>query len=405
MKTPLISSILISAALTLALSAHAEWLGFRGPTQNGVTTEQAWNPRLASPPKALWKVEVGTGISSVTVADGRAYTMGNVDGKDVIHCLDAKTGKEVWRHDYPMSADPKLFEGGPRSTPVLDGNRLYAVSHQGDFWCLDAGTGNKIWYKHYQQDLGGRRPDWGYSASPLVKGNAVYCDVGGSGSSTVALDKATGKVLWKSGSDASAYSTPVVATLGGKETLVAFKANAVVGYDLSGGTELWRAPWKTSYDINAASPLALSGDRLFLSSGYNTGCALFRVQGGALSQVWKSKSLRTQINTAAPLQENLYGIDGDVGGGHLVCVSLADGTQRWQEKSVRGGALIESAGRLIVLSEKGELVICDASPEGFHPITRTQMFNKRCWAQPTLDGGRLYLRSNEGSLVCLDVSK
>ena len=152
-------------------------------------------------------------------------------GKDIVHCYDAKTGQEIWHHEYPMSVDPKLFEGGPRSTPVLDGGHLYAVSHEGDLWCLDAATGKKVWYKHYQQDFGGRRPDWGYAGSPLVNGNAVYCDMGGQGSSTVALEKATGKLLWKSGSDAAGYGTPLAATFGGKETLVVFKADAVVGYD------------------------------------------------------------------------------------------------------------------------------------------------------------------------------
>ena len=394
-----------AATALLLLSAapgHADWLQYRGPTQNGATGEQPLNPQALSSPKTLWKLEIGKGTSSVTASGGHVFTMGNVDAKDVVYCLEAATGKEVWRYVYPMSVDPKLFEGGPRSTPVVDEGHVYALSHEGDLFCLDAATGKKVWTVNYQKDLGGKRPDWGYAGSPLIKGKAVYCDVGGPGASTVALEKASGKVLWKAGNDMGAYATPVLATLGGRETLVMFKAENVVGLDPANGTEYWRTPWKTSYDINAATPVVIGKDRLFVASGYNTGCALFQVSGKGVTQLWKNKSLRTQLNTAAPSGEFIYGIDGDVGGGHLVCVSLADGTSRWQEKSVRGGALVLSGGKLVILSERGELVVCEASPDSFKPLGRAQVLSKRCWAQPTLDAGRLFLRSNEGEIVCLE---
>jgi outer membrane protein assembly factor BamB len=198
------------AALGFCLLAHtaaAEWLHYRGPTQNGVSAEKL-PATLPGELKTLWKASLGTGTSAVTVSDGRVYTMGNVSDKDVVYCLDAKSGKEVWRHSYPLDLDKRMFEGGPAATPTVSGKHVYTVSHQGDVWCLDAATGKKVWNKHFQKDFGGKRPQWGFAGSPTVEGNLVLLDVGGPGASTVALDKATGNVVWKSGDDGAGYASP-----------------------------------------------------------------------------------------------------------------------------------------------------------------------------------------------------
>ncbi|MHA3772395.1 outer membrane protein assembly factor BamB family protein [Verrucomicrobiota bacterium sgz303538] len=395
------------AGATLALGfcvlpVHADWPHYLGPTLNGVAPEKAWSGQVPGAVKALWKTNVGKGTSGVTVVGDRAFTMGNVDGKDVVVCLDVKTGKEVWKHEFPLALDPNMFEGGPRATPTVDGNRVYSLSHQGDLWCLDAATGKKVWYKHYQKDFGGRRPDWGFAGSPTVADNLLLCDVGGTGASTVALNKATGDVVWKSGDDKAGYASPIVATLDGKQTVVVFKADHLVGYDLKDGHELWRTEWKTSYDVNAATPLIVGKDRVFVSSGYNTGCALFEIKDGKANQLWRNKNLRTQINTAVPAQGYVYGLDGNTGGGNLVCLDLNTGEKKWEEKSVKGGSLILADGKLIILSEKGELVVADASPNGFKASLRAPVLDKRCWVQPTLSAGRLFVKDNDGNLACLD---
>jgi outer membrane protein assembly factor BamB len=385
----------------LVRPAHGNWPHYLGPTQNGVApADGATLP--SSEPKVLWKTSVGKGTAAVTVSGNAAFTMGNLGDKDVIHCLDARTGKELWKHEFPQKLDPNMFEGGPRATPTVDGNRIYTVSHEGDLWCLDATNGKKIWYKHYQKDFGGVRPDWGYAGSPTVSGNLLLCDVGGSGASTVALNKATGDVVWKSGNDKPGYASPVVGQLDGKLTVVVFKADQLVGYDLAKGQELWRTGWKTSYDVNAATPLLVGNDRVLISSGYNAGCALIQVKGGKATELWRNKNLRAHVNTPVPAEGYVYGIDGNTGGGNLVCVELATGERKWEEKSVKGGSLIRVDGKLIVLSEKGELVIADASPGGFKAGLRAKVMDKRCWVQPTLSGGRLFVKNNEGDLACLD---
>ena len=393
----------VSGFCVLQNPARADWLHYRGPAMNGVSTEKGWNAQFpATGPKQLWKVELGIGTASVTVAGDRVYSMGNQNGNDVIQCLDAKTGAKVWRHQYPLDLDPNMFEGGPRSTPTLDGGRVFTVSHQGDIWCLDAATGKKVWYKHFQGDFGGRRPQWGFAGSATVDGNAVLFDVGGKGASTVALDKATGNLLWKSGDDEAGYASPVVATIGGKKTIVVLKAGHLVGLDASGGKELWRSEWKTDYDVNAATPIVL-GDRILISSGYNHGAALIGISGGKTRELWKNKSLRSHFNSPVVVGDSIYGVDGNAGGGNLVCLDLASGAVKWTEKSTKGGSLISADGKLIVLTEKGELVMADATPAGFHAISRAPVTSGRCWVQPVLSGSRLFLKNNAGALAAFDL--
>ncbi len=383
---------------------RADWLQYRGPQGNGASSEKSFNPSGANAPKILWRAQLGKGTSSVTVEDGRAYTLGNTEANDILYCLDARSGHEVWRHSYPIALDPNMFEGGPRSTPTLDGKLLYSVSHQGDLFCLEAATGAKVWYKHYQKDFGGRRPSWGYAGSPTVSGNLLICDVGAADGSTVALEKATGKVVWKSGSDGAGYATPLVSMVAGRPTVVLFKAEALFGLDLKTGQELWRSPWKTSYDINAASPLLIGSDRLFISSGYNAGCALLQISAGKAVELWRNKNLRSHFNSPVAHAGAIFGIDGNAGGGNLVCLDAGTGERKWEERSVKGGSLLLANGKLLICSEKGELIIADASPTGFHALSRGHVLDHRCWTQPTLDAGRLFLRDNEGDLACVDIS-
>jgi outer membrane protein assembly factor BamB len=326
--------------------------------------------------------------------------MGNVRNQDIVYCFDAASGREVWKHEYRLGSDPRNFEGGPAATPTLDGNRVYTVSHQGDLFCLDAATGKPVWYKHYQQDFRAKRPQWGFAGSPLVEGNLLICDVGARGASTVALDKTDGKVVWKSGDDDEGYASPVAATIAGKRTIVLFKGSHFVGLDAASGRELWRQEWKTSYDVNAATPLIV-GDRIFVSSGYGRGCGMFEVKGGAVAERWQNKNLRAHFSTPVIWQGAIYGIDGQAEPkSPLVCLDVETGKVRWEEK-VGGGSLVLVDGKLVILSEVGELLIGEASPNGFKPALRQQVLGKRCWVQPTVANGRVFCRNNDGALVAL----
>jgi outer membrane protein assembly factor BamB len=379
----------------------ADWPHYRGPALNGITTEKL-PASLPAEPRQLWKRKVGTGVSAATVVGERVFTMGNDGNQDVVFALDAATGKEAWKHKFRLPVDAKNFEGGPRSTPTHDGGRLYTVSHSGDVWCLDAASGKPIWNKHLMQDFKGRRPNWGYSGSPTIDGGLVLLDAGGAGASTVALDEGTGALVWKSGDEEAGYGSVAVGTVAGRRTAVVFKAASVVGLDVKSGRRFWSAPWKTSYDVNAITPI-LSGDRVLVTSGYGTGATLLGVSGETAAPVWKSKELRSQFNSPVIWQGHIYGIDGNDGPrGQLVCLEFSTGRLLWKQP-IGGGALICAAGQLIVLNEKGEVIVADASPTGFRQSARWQALGSRCWVQPTLAHGRLYVRNNTGDLACYEM--
>ena len=397
------AALLATGGLLLPPAAQADWLHYRGPSATGASLEKGVSAKFPlDGPRVAWKANVGIGTSSVTVSGDRAYTMGNTKDHDQVFCFDVKTGAEIWKHEYPLDRDKRMFEGGTAATPTIDGDRVYTVSHQGDLFCLNAATGKKVWYKHYQQDLGGRRPQWGFAGSPAVEGNLLILDVGGKESSTVALDKMTGAVVWKSGEDEAGYASPVVANLGGKRTVVVFKGAALVGLEVKDGRELWRAPWKTSYEVNAATPLIV-GEKIFISSGYGSGCALIEISGGKAVEKWRNKNLKAHINSPVFSKGYIYGIDDQASNrAPLVCLDLASGQVKWSQRGI-GGALVAADGKLIILSESGELIIADDSPTGFRPLARAQVLPKRCWVQPTFSNGRAFCRNNDGQLVCLDL--
>jgi outer membrane protein assembly factor BamB len=395
------AAFLSTLLLAGSVPAPADWLHYRGPNQDGVVPEKL--PNTLSPPRQLWRVKVGAGTASVTIRGARLFTAGNGDKQnDTVVCLDAATGKTLWSHSYPQAADPNMFEGGPRSTPTIDGDRIYALGQAGDLFCLDADTGKVRWQKNLVTDFGGKKPNWGYAGSPTIDGNRLLVEPGGTGTSTVALDKLTGSLVWKSGDDAIGYATPIVASLAGRSTVIVFKAKDLAGLDAATGQELWRAPWKTDYDINAAAPLVV-GNMVIVSSGYGSGIGLFEVGPGGITSKWRNRSLRAHVNTPVVRRTAIFGLDGNTGGGNLVCLDLASGTKLWEERSVKGGSLVIAQDKLVVLTEKGELVIAQAISSGFTPILRAQVLDKRCWVQPTLSDGKIYVKNNEGDLACFEL--
>jgi outer membrane protein assembly factor BamB len=403
MTRPLLLTVFGFASFSLLTSpALADWNFYRGPLENGSSTEKL-GALPASGLQELWKASVGIGTSSITVSGERVFTMGNVQDKDDVWCFDAKSGHVLWKHEYPLGVDARSFEGGTAVTPTIDGNRVYTVSHQGDLFCLDAASGKPLWYKHYQQDLGGKRPYYGYAASPLVEGGMLICEVGGKGASTVALDKMTGKVVWKSGDDDLGYASPVAADIAGKRTIVLFKSNVLVGLEAQTGHELWRQPWKTEYDINAATPLVI-GNSIFITSGYDTGCGLFEITAAGVNERWRNKNLRAHINTPVFWQGAIYGMDNTANArSALVCLDVKTGNLQWSQK-LGGGALVLADGKLVILSEPGELIIGDASSTNFQPTLRQRVLPSRCWVQPTVANGRVFCRNNKGELAALSLA-
>jgi outer membrane protein assembly factor BamB len=397
-------SVAVSVAALVLPSAPADdWPCWRGPARNGISAEAGWLDRWpAEGPRVLWKAAVGTGFSTFAVAGGRAFTLGNDDNTDTVFCLDAETGKVLWSHAYPSDLGDKFFEGGPTATPTVDGGRVYTIGRWGDAFCFEAATGKVVWSKNLVQEIGLPAPGWGLSGSPVVHGDLLLLNAGDGG---LAIEKATGKVTWKSAAKEPGYSTPLVVRFGDAERMLLGSGRSYVAVDPRTGREAWRMKWVTQYGCNAADPV-VDGDRVFLSTGYGKGAALLKSGAGEPEVVWQGKVMRTQMNPCVLLGGFLYGVDGDAGQkAALKCVDFATGAEKWAQEGFGNGAVMAADGKLIALSGKGELMVAPVSPDGFQPAARAQVLGGKCWTVPVLANGRIYCRNAAGDVVCLDVKK
>ncbi len=384
---------MVSALMGAREASAGDWSQWRGPQRNGVSAE-AVAPWGAGGPRKLWSVNVGEGWSAVTVAGNRAFTMGNQGGKDIVHCLNVDDGKSVWAYSYNQQAGDY---GGPRSTPVLDGNRLYTLSREGVVLCLDAAAGKLVWWKDLARELRAELPQWAFAGSPLVEGNLVIYNMGANG---CALDKATGKIVWKSGTSQAGYASPLAASIGATRQVLIFSGSGLFSVAPASGKVLWNFPWSTSYGVNAADPI-VSGDNVFISSNYGTGCALLKVTGNRASAVWQNRNMKNHFNSSVLSNGAIFGNDENT----LRCLDWNSGAVRWSSRGIGKGGMIVAGGNLIVLTERGELVLIKADPASYQEIGRAQVLRGTCWTHPVVANGRLYCRSHEGELVCLDVRK
>ena len=388
----------VISSLALTLAAHADdWYRWRGPDANGISKETGWSTQWpVEGPKQLWKAKVGIGFASFAVSQGRAYTTGNTKDTDTVFCFDARTGAQLWKYDYPAKLDAKYYEGGTSATPTVDGDRVYTFSKRGVIHCLDAAQGNLIWTKNLAEALKAKMPTWGFAGSVLIAGDLAILNIGSAGA---ALDKKTGTVVWSSDDEESGYSTPVPFDAGGERAVILAIKEDVVALRVKDGKELWRYPWKTEYDVNAADPV-VSGAKVFISSGYKHGGALLDVSRGSPQLVWENKNMRNQFNSCVLWSGHLYGVDDN----QLRCLAFDTGEVKWTDKISGKGSLMLADGKLIVLSEKGELFVAEASPAGFKPRSRAQVLGGKCWTTPVLANGRIYCRNAAGDVVCVDVS-
>lgn len=381
--------------LLALLSTPDDWPVWRGPSKNGLSAEKI-APWGDAGPKISWKAEVGIGFSSFAVAAGRAYTIGWADDQEHLFALDVETGKTVWKHSWPSDLGDKYFDGGPCSTPTVDGDVLYVLGRWGTLFRFEAATGKLEWSKDLRKETKARVPDWGFSGSPRVHGELLLLTMGEAG---LAVKKSDGSIVWKSSDAEAGYSTPLPF---GELALVS-SGKAWIAVDPKTGKEAWRIPWVTQYGVNAADPI-IQGDLVFVTSAYGKGCGLFKM--GAAEPVWTSKVLSCQMSPPVLIDGMLYGFDGMSGKvSKLKCVELESGKERWAVDGLGCGTLSAARGALIVLSERGELRLAPATPSGFTPMARANILDGRCWTPPVLANGRLFCRTAAGDVVCLDLRK
>jgi outer membrane protein assembly factor BamB len=401
-------SLMLLASLRPA--SAEDWPCWRGPHHDGISRETGLLTKWPKEgPKQLWKVPLTGGFSAVVVANGRLFAQTKEGNEEIVVCLEATTGKEIWRYKYECDykAHPTFTGGGyppsrtgPRATPAVDGEYVYTIGATGIVLCLEATTGKVVWRQEFLK-LGERTcPSHGYCASPLIVGERVYTHPGGSkGKSIAALDKHDGKVLWQSLDDPAGHATPVWAEVAGVAQVIFFTGAGAVGVAPEDGKLLWRYPWKTQFDLNIATPIYSDG-KVFVSSNYGTGAAVFRLTGKPECQtVWKALTMQNHFSSSVLYEDALYGFSEQ----RLRCVDFQTGKVRWDKVAgLNRGSLVIADGHLILLGEHGLLVLAKATPTEYTEVSRCQILDPKplTWTVPVLANGILYVR-NENTLLAL----
>ncbi len=396
--------ILIGLSLFSSVASAADWPQFRGPDRDGVSAEtgllESWP---TDGPKPLWRVPLGEGYSGLSVVAGRVYTMFAGESDEFVGSFDGATGKELWR----VRVDEKWldrFGNGPRSTPTVEAGAVYALSGRGELVALQAADGKILWRKDLEKAYGAKPPTWGVSTSPLIEGDLLLVDVGGKGtSSIVAFDKKTGEEAWKSQEDKAGYSAPLAITVGGLRQVLFFSGTKIAAVSPVDGRGLWSQPWKTSYDVNAATPVFVPPDKVFVSSGYDVGGALFQIAvsdgKASATEVWRNREMKNKFSSSILVGGHLYGFDEKT----LKCVDVATGQTKWKTRGLGHGSLTYADGGFVALGDEGTLVLFEAVDTGYNEKGRMTLFGGKTWTVPTISDGRLYAR-DEKELVSLKLT-
>lgn len=416
-----VSGITLSAVLTAGRVEAADWQQYRGPNTDGTSSEKILKTWPAGGPRQVWKAPMSAGFSSFAVADGKAYTLVSrtIDQvkNEVCVALDAASGKELWaaplgfsKYDGGGDAGASGNSGGdgPRSTPAVDGNRVYVLSAPLVLSCLDAASGKPVWKKDLVKEHGARNIRWQNAASPVLDGNLVFVCAGGEGQSLLCFHKATGGLVWKGQSDKMTHATPVVSTILGHRQVIFFTQSGLVSVVPGTGAVLWR--YNFPYSTSTAAAPVVGGDIVFCSAGYGVGAGAVKIlkegNGFKATELWrKSNQLINHWSSSVYRDGHVYGLFGfkkweEV---PLKCIELATGEEKWSKDGFGQGGTILVDGSLVTLAENGELVVVEATPKSYNETARTKAVTGKCWNNVAVSNGRIYARSTKEG-VCLDVS-
>jgi outer membrane protein assembly factor BamB len=371
------------------------WTNFRGPLRDGDYREREiltdWpNGGL----KPLWKQPVGGGYASFVVARARAFTIEQRGQEEVVAAYDVRTGRELWTNTWRAEFREALGGDGPRATPTWADGRVYALGATGELRTLDEATGRVIWRTNILTDSGATNLDWGMAASPLVFHDTVIVLPGGpNGQSVVGYDRATGKRRWSALGDQQAYASPMLVTLNGIEQLLVFSATRVMGLAPGDGTLFWEYPFPTYNGINAAQPLVIGNNRIFVSASYGAGAAMIELSGSAgafsVREVWRNTRMKNRFSGSVLRDGIIYGLDESI----LAAVDAETGELKWKGGRYGYGQVLLAGNNLIVLTEDGDLALVRATPERHQEITRFRVLEGKTWNVPALADGHLLVRN------------
>ena len=409
--------LLVIVGLPTSVLVAEDWPQWRGPQRNGVSQETGLLKQWpAEGPRLLWqRNDIGDGYSTPSVFGKLACVLSNRGAEDeFVQALNVEDGSQIWSTRIGKVGNPGQQPSypGARSTPTIDGTRMYVLGSDGDLACLETATGNTVWTENVRSKFDGKPGMWAYSESPLVDGDRVVCTPGGAEATLVALDKSTGDLIWKCavpGGDSAAYASMIIVETHGLKQCVQFVSRGLVGVDAENGKFLWR------YDKTAAGSPAniptpvVRGSFIYSAAGRSGGGLIeLKSKGGVVEpeQVYFSTKLPNRIGGSVDVGEHLYG----TGSRALICADLLTGESRWEDKSAAPGSLCYADGRLYLHGENDDVVLVEATPEEYREHGRFTLPDQpergrsKSWAYPVVANGRLYLR-DLGSLWCYDIQE
>ncbi len=380
---------------------------FLGPSRNGVLSGVRLAPDWeTSPPVLMWRRPMGTGWSGFAVMGNRAVTQEQRDGNERVVCHDLQTGQLLWTSDSSAGYESAIAGDGPRATPTIVADRVFALGTNGLLRCLDLESGRTLWSQDTLTDNGAGLPQWGKSCSPLAWKHLIVVSAGGpAGRSLVAYEQASGRMAWHGGDDPSGYSSPAGMTLSGVEQIVIFNSNSVTAHSPENGQVLWRFDWP-SRQPNVMQPLPVSENRLLVSSGYGVGSKLLQIDPGSgstkmdASLIWESNRLKAKFTNLVLYQGLVYGLDDGI----LVCLDPATGQRKWKRGRYGHGQVLLVEDLLLIQTEAGEIVLAAPNPEKLTELSRFRVMDGKLWNPPTLVGRYLIVRNErEAALFELPV--
>ena len=401
MRTLALATVALLILVHTALGQAANWPQWRGPNRDGISKETGLLKQWPTDgPPLVWKATgAGNGYSSFSIANGKLYTMGLRGDREFVIAFDIANGKEVWA--TPNGTAFREGHGdGPRGTPTIDGDRVYALGANGDLSALDARTGKVAWSKNVLREFGGSNIQWGISESPLVLGNKLFVNAGGPGASIVALNKTDGSVIWKSQSDGPGYSSAMPAEINGNMQVVFFTAERAVGLDARDGRLLWEYAKPANGTANVATPI-VRANRIFISSDYGTGGGVVEITpDNKAKEIYFTRNMQNHHSSSVLVGDYLYGFSSSI----LTAMKFDTGEIAWRDRSVGKGSLVYADGNLYCFSENGVVGLVEATPTGYKEKGRfrIQQGQLPTWTHPVVAGGRLYLRDQD-TIYAFDV--
>ena len=427
MRNCFVAFVLVFASGTFAFTLQdsevdpsPDWPQWGGPNRNfkikSTGLAESWPE--AGPP-SLWSRPLGDGYSTIVAEDGALYTMyrhstGEREGQEVIIALDADTGQTRWEYRYEEPLPDKMdtqFGPGPHSTPLIVGEKLFAVGAIAKIHALDKKTGQLIWsrdlYNEFSMDRIGLKSNRGYASSPIAYKDILILPLGGSGKAVVALRQTDGSVAWQQHDFQLSPSSPLLIEVDGQEQLILFMAADIIAVNPDNGDLYWSHPHLTEYDCNISTPVWGEDNLLYMSSAYDSGSRVLQLKqaNGATSvrELWFNKRMRVHFGSAIRLGDVIYGSSGDFGPAFFMGVDVKTGQVLWRQRGLAKAQIVFADDKFLMVDEDGHLALARVTPEGLDVLSKVELLESRAWTAPTLVGTRLYVRDRK-SMMALDLA-